>query len=136
MAPGADLTDLFHDSLTRCQNDPDFFEAFYSAFIHSSPEVAAKFTHVDMHKQHHMLQASFYMVMLASQGQEAAQLYLDKVAEKHSRTGFDIRPELYELWLASLLATVAATDPRWNPALETAWREMMAYGIRYMQSRY
>lgn len=136
MALNDDMTAVFHDSFTRCKSNPDFFRTFYDEFTHSSSEVAAKFSHVDMKKQYQMLQASIYMIMLASQSQDDASLYLGKIAEKHSRRDLDIHPELYELWLTSLLSAVARTDPLWDLSVEMAWHEMMSYGISFMQSRY
>lgn len=136
MALTEEMNDIFHDSFSRCKSNPDFFRIFYEEFINSSAEVAAKFANIDMKRQQQMLQASIYMIMLASQGLDDARLYLDKVAEKHSHRGLDIHPELYDLWLTSLLSTVARTDPLWDLTIEKAWHDMMSYGIAYMQSRY
>jgi hemoglobin-like flavoprotein len=89
-----------------------------------------------MKKQQHMLHASLYMVMLASQGNEAAEIYLKQVAAKHSRQQLDIAHHLYDLWLASLLASVTIHDPYWNDSIETAWRAVMTKGVSYMQTHY
>ena len=136
MAFDEDTIEVFHDSFRRCQNSPAFVARFYDRFISANPEVAAKFAGVEMRKQRKVLQASLLMVMLACQGNDAAQQYLGSIAARHARTQLDIRPDLYDLWLECLIETVAEMDPRFSDAVEQAWRQVMAHGISYMKSRY
>lgn len=126
----------FKDSLERCQADPHFLSVFYQKFVISNPEVREKFSNTDMNQQKVMLHASLYMIMLATQGNEAASVYLDSVAKRHAKSELDIRPELYALWLETLIATVSEIDPDFNNKVETAWRDIMTFGIEYMLSKY
>ena len=57
-------------------------------------------------------------------------------SERHSREDLDIRPGLYDLWLAALLQAVAGCDPEHTPQIEVAWRDTLSAGIEYMRSRY
>ncbi len=76
------------------------------------------------------------MVLSACENSLAAEKYLESLAERHSRRGVDIKPELYSLWLDSLLMTVKGLDPKFTPKVEKAWREVMSEGIKYMNSKY
>jgi hemoglobin-like flavoprotein len=126
----------FKDSLERCQADPHFLSLFYQKFVISNSEVREKFSNTDMEQQKMMLHASFHMIMLATQGNEAASVYLDRVSKQHSKSELNIRPELYDLWLETLIETVGVIDPVFCYQVETAWREVLTFGIEYMRSRY
>jgi hemoglobin-like flavoprotein len=136
VAVDEDTLDTFHGSFRRCQASAGFFPLFYEKFIGAHPEVAEKFVGVDMRKQYFVLQASLHMVALSSHDNQAAQLYLAKVAERHSQRQLNIAPGLYDVWLNCLIAAVAEVDPRYSPAVERAWREVLSAGIAFMQSRY
>jgi hemoglobin-like flavoprotein len=85
-----------------------------------------------------MLEDSLYVLAVAAQGGRAspARGALPGIAKRHSREDLDIRPELYDLWLAALLQTVAGCDPEHTPQIEAAWRDTLSAGIEYMRSRY
>lgn len=89
-----------------------------------------------MHHQKMMLHASLYMIMLAAQNNDAAFVYLERVAKRHSKSALDIKPELYDIWLETLIETVSEIDTIFNANVENAWREVMNYGIAYMKSQY
>ena len=61
---------------------------------------------------------------------------LGRVADRHSRRQRDIPPELYEVWLDSLIRTVREMDPLFCEEIELAWRVVLAPGIAYMKFRY
>ena len=127
---------VFSGSHERCQANPKFLSLFYQKFIISNSEIREKFSNTDMENQKMMLHASLYMIMLATQSNDAASKYLDIVANQHSKSALDIRPELYEIWLETLLETVSIIDPKHNIEVETAWTKVMTYGIDYMNSKY
>lgn len=127
---------LFNDSLERCQSNPQFLNLFYQNFVISNSEVREKFSNTNMENQKMMLHASLYMIMIASQGNEAATAYLERVAKKHSKIDLDIRPELYGLWLETLINTISETDEMFDEKTEKAWRAILTYGIDYMKSKY
>jgi len=133
-----DTVDVFRASLRRCLSDPRFLTSFYDAFVGSSEEVREKFKNTDMSRQVRMLEDSLYVLAVAAQGGHAspARGALPGLAKRHSREDLDIRPGLYDLWLAALLQTVAACDPEHMPQIEAAWRDTLSAGIEYMRSRY
>lgn len=127
--------ELFNDSMERCSSRSDFLTRFYTAFLASSDEVAAKFEHTDLKKQARMLKVSLYIMMLASDDSgRAAQL--NQLAQRHSRAELDIKPELYDLWLDRLLQTAREVDPKFDAPTEAAWRHVLQPGIDFMKSRY
>jgi hemoglobin-like flavoprotein len=131
-------TDLFLHSLTRCLAVPTFLEGFYDRFVGSSDEVREKFRAVDLKRQVRMLEDSLYVVAVAAQGKEGspAREALPWLAARHSRHDLDIRPELYDLWIACLVETARAHDPEFGPEVEAAWRETLTLGANYMRERY
>jgi len=130
------MLETFHDSLRRCQAHPRFMPLFYSRFIDENKEVAEKFVGSDMKAQHLMLEASLQMVMLASSGKDAAQLFLKRVAQTHAKSERDIPPSLYACWLDSLLSTVEDIDPEHTADVAVAWRTVMRFGIEFLTARY
>ncbi len=127
---------LFNNSLERCQADPHFLTLFYRKFVISNEEVRRKFANTDMDKQKMMLHASLYMIMLSAQNNEAASLYLERIAKRHSKKELDIKPELYDLWLATLIETVKETDSDFNEEIEIAWNKVITYGVNYLKERH
>ena len=131
---GSDV-ELFNDSLERCTSKPEFLHRFYALFLASSDEVAGKFERTDMRRQARMLKTSLYVLMMAS-GESERAVHLERLAKLHGKAGLDIRPELYDMWLGSLLQAVAEFDPSFDPAIAMAWRRVLQPGIEFMKSRY
>jgi hemoglobin-like flavoprotein len=113
-------------------------DGFYDRFVGSSAEVREKFRNTDMKRQAQVLADSLYVVANAVQGEEGslARRELPKIAARHSRTDRDIRPGLYDLWISCLLETARDTDPRFDPEIERAWREVLTFGADYMRHHY
>ena len=61
---------------------------------------------------------------------------MDRLAERHSRRGLDIRPALYDTWLDCLVAAAKQFDPQFSTVVESAWRTTLAPGIERMRARY
>lgn len=129
---------LFLASLNRCLAEPGFVAGFYERFLRSSREVREKFRDTDMPRQIRVLADSLYVVANAVQGEEGsiARSELPRLAARHSRSDLDIAPHLYELWTDCLVACAKATDPEFDAETEAAWRETLAFGVRYMTERY
>src|SRR5215470_3431238 len=122
---------LFRSSVNRCLADEEFLEDFYDHFIASSDEVREKFKNTDMAAQKRALADSLYVLAVAAQGSQASPSWkqLERLARRHSRAEMDIRPGLYDLWLDSLLKAVAEHDEDYSPAIDSAWRAVLAEGI-------
>jgi hemoglobin-like flavoprotein len=130
--------EAFLASLKRCRAVPGFMDAFYHRFLDSSEEVREKFKDTDMTRQAQVVADTLYVVANAVQGEEGspARHELPRIAARHSRNERDIRPELYDLWIACLVETARVHDPQFDPEIERAWREILAFGADYMRQRY
>lgn len=130
---------LFDESyervLKRELDGKDFFAAFYDHFLLQSPEIREKFVNTEMVKQRSMLKKSFYR-LLVFYGSNHADDYLKKVAQQHDRAHFNVRPQLYDVWMDSLVHTVAQYDEQFTPETELAWRLVLTPGITYMKFLY
>ena len=127
---------LYNDSLERCSAHRDFLDRFYEIFTASSAEVAEKFERTSFPRQTILLKASLYIMMLVNWEKPEGHAHLERIALVHSQQGLDIRPDLYDLWLACLIATVKEFDPHFDAAIERAWREVLTPGIEFVKSRY
>lgn len=125
----------FLASLKRCLARPDFLTHFYEQFIASSEEVREKFRNTDMKRQVRMLEDSLFVVAVAVQGEEGslARADLPRIAARHGRQQLDIPPGLYDLWTDCLIASARHHDPAFSDDLERAWREVLAFGVRFMR---
>lgn len=123
-------------SFKRCEATGDFVDAFYSIFLGTSDEVSSMFSETDFAKQHKLLRATVFMMVTRDISEPKAAEAIERIGHSHSISQLDIRPELYELWLDSLCATVKQLDPDWSDELELAWREEMRPGISLITSFY
>ena len=128
----------FRSSVNRCVADEAFLQDFYDRFLASSEEVRAKFSGTDMAAQKRVLADSLFLLAVAVQGQSTSPSWkqMGRIAERHSRSGMDIRPELYDLWLDCLMQAVAAHDPQYSPEIDLAWRSVLGEGIAFLRSRH
>lgn len=126
----------FNDSLTRCISNPDFLKRFYELFMASSPEVRDRFRQTDFQKQHRVLKASLFMMMLAADGHQEGLDHVARLGARHSKRDLDIPPHLYDLWLQCLIQAVRECDRLFTPETERVWRQMMEKGIASMKAAY
>jgi hemoglobin-like flavoprotein len=134
-----DYLQLFVDSYKRVMareiSQESFFQAFYRIFLSSSPEAAEKFRNTDMNRQQEMLRMSMDHMTYFSLDRQATE-NLRSIARVHGRTGADIPPELYDVWLEALVETVRLFDPDYDDEVDLAWRVALAPGITYMKQMY
>ena len=129
------VNDSFERVLEVRQDEKSFFDLFYDHFIAQSTEIQEKFNNTDFTRQKRMLRKSLVVAIdFYASRQETP--FLEELAAIHSRRQKDIRPELYYLWLDSLLATLRGYDPRFNDDVEEAWRWALSPIIDYFQSQY
>ena len=117
------------------KNGLSFFDAFYDNFCAAHSQVAQHFRNTDMDKQKKMLEKSFYSLFIFYATNNAND-YLRKIAERHSKAGNNIPPDLYDAWLESLIKTVADYDPEFDLDVELSWRVVLSSGITYMKFKY
>ena len=133
---GEPNSELFNQSLDRCLAEPGFMDRFYEIFLASSDEIIVKFADTDFQKQKRMLRLSLFLIVSIGRSMPEAESHFERIAEQHSSRQMDIKPELYDAWLQSLLLTVKELDPNFTPDTEDAWRKTLAYGIEFMRMRY
>lgn len=130
---------LFDESYERVKlvskDGIGFFDAFYTRFVSSGPEIAAHFSNSDMSQQKKMVERSFYR-MLAFYTTNQADDYMRNIASRHSIKEANVDPKLYDIWLDCLVETVVEYDPEINSEIELAWRLIMSSGITYMKHHY
>jgi len=127
---------ICHGSLKRCTDGGEFIDTFYKTFMGSSDQVRAKFATTDFERQMRALEMSLRMMLMSAQGDDAADVYLEYIAERHDRRHLNIEPALYATWLDSLIDAVRASDPEFSAKVESAWRMAMQPGIEYMTSKH
>lgn len=128
--------ELFAESYERCIASDDFIPAFYRRFLATSPEVAAKFRSTDFEKQGGMLQRSLGLAAAAVAGESAGLRELTERARSHDRNHLDIRPELYDLWLDSIVQTASEFDASWCEDVEASWKIILGHVIAHMTAHY
>ena len=126
----------FLRSLSRCADDEDFYAGFLRAFLASSEEVQDKFRRTRFPQQHQMLLRSLRLSAGAIVNEMESLQELRARAETHDRHHLDIRPELYDYWLESVIATARQFDPEWSDHIESAWRTILGHVISTMVRRY
>ncbi len=127
-------TNRVMQSYGRCCASSSFFDTFYQHFLASSPAIHDKFVKTDMTAQKHLLRAGILNLVLYARGMSGTKLIA--LGQSHSREGFDIRPELYDLWLDALLLAIKQHDLEVTGEDLTAWREMLGKGINLIKSYY
>ena len=131
-----DTLHVFNASLDRCVSQPEFLDRFYENLLATSDEIAEKFRHTEFTRQKAALKRALYVLLFAHEWDLQGDAYLRGLAQRHSRHDLDIRPELYDLWLDSLLKTVREFDPSFDETIAAAWRTMLGPGIEFMKSAY
>ena len=123
-------------SYHRCMHGGRFVDTFYELFLAKSPEVANKFKHTDFVHQKLMLRESLLMMLMFNHKRADVQDDMEKLARRHSRSGVDIPPHMYELWLDALCEAVQKHDPEFTAEVTELWRSAMKPGIELIISRY
>lgn len=124
-------------SYRRCLLSGTFFDDFYETFLASSPLVAEKFRSTSWEKQKNLLRIALRQMVdyYFSHDETAAQTMAD-IGDSHCKAMMNITQELYDLWLDSLMKTIAEHDSHYSEELGKAWREVMNHGIAAIVARY
>ena len=114
-----------------------FFQLFYDTFLNSHPDIGPMFANTDFEKQISMLKNAISMsIMYAEKEDDLAKDVLTSIRRSHSRERYNVKPEYYDFWLSSLVATLHVCDPNFNQELEQNWRDMMQVTINYLVEGY
>ena len=128
----SEIARIFNDALDRCLQRGDFLDRFYEIFLAADPRVARKFQGTDFSRQKRMLTASLYVIMTVDDERPQDLEHLEILARRHGKDDLAIEPELYEIWLDSLLQAARECDPYWTREIGAVWRMVMGTGIRFM----
>ncbi|MFD1215880.1 MULTISPECIES: globin [Microbulbifer] len=127
-------SDVVFQSYGRCCNSEQFFIDFYDHFMGSSEEIRALFRNTDMSAQRHLLRNGIMQLVLHARGMSDTKL--KALGESHSRSGYNIRPEWYDLWLSALLTTLRQHDPEFDDSVSQAWQRAIGPGIDCIRRAY
>lgn len=128
------VTDTVMQSYGRCCAKADFFDDFYQHFLASSPKVREKFVNTDMVGQKRLLRQGILNLVMYARGMPDTKL--KALGQTHNRHGFDIGPELYDIWLHSLLSTIKKHDQHYSPEIADAWKDVLIKGINVIKAHY
>jgi len=115
---------------------PDFLQAFYRNFLTACPEAAPHFAHTNFEQQTKLLRQAIGLLLIFPNPPAKKLPLLARVAERHSHRDLNIDPALYRPFIDALITTVKQFDGECTPAVEAAWRETVAPGVAYMQSKH
>jgi hemoglobin-like flavoprotein len=127
-----------NQSYGRCTADPLFFDSFYENFMKSSPAIAAMFKNTDFKKQKEMLRSTITFVIMYAKDPAGGFVgeKLRHVGNIHSRGKLNVAPNMYPLWIESLLMTVKRHDKQCTPEVERSWRQVLVPAIDLLKSLY
>ena len=94
------------------------------------------FAHVDMQQQNRLIRRGVEHLIEFALGSDESAGELQRVAGTHGRQGLNVAPELYSLWVDTLMETVRIHDPEANDDVEAAWRVVLRGGIDLIVAGY
>jgi hemoglobin-like flavoprotein len=120
---------VFGHGIGMNENADVFFARFYEHFL-ATPEVAEMFADTDLPQQQLMLKKSvLHLVTYYAAGTLTPDL--QRLAERHQQ--LEVAPELLDVWMRALLATLREFDSEVCEVTELAWCWAMAPGLAYMR---
>lgn len=132
--------DRFDDvqaSYGRCLRKKGFITRFYEILMDSHPDIHPMFQRTDFGQQRKALRRGISIAISFAAGSKSAQISMDDMAKVHSIIGrAPVEPDYYRYWLDSLISTLAETDPRFSPNLESRWRKAMQKTIDYFSAAF
>jgi len=127
-------SDIVFQSYGRCCNKDAFFVDFYDRFMNSSDAIRDRFKDTEMKQQRHLLRNGIMQLVLHARGMPDTKLRA--LGESHSREGYAIPPQWYELWMDALMATLRQHDDQFDDGLELAWRRAIQPGVDMIRGAY
>lgn len=128
--------DAVRKSYGRVLTKRTFIPAFYKIFTNSHPSIPGMFKNTDFEKQHELLAQSINMAILFTQNNVIAKNAITRLRKSHDHEHLNIKPDLYPLWIDSLIRALKECDPEFTPALEQQWREIIEPAINHIREGY
>lgn len=126
------IDEIFYESYQRCAIDNEFLEDFLCDFCDKNPRFQERFEQVDIESQAKMLKASIILIYNAK-GNASVRSTVTNLAVRHQEMNLNISEHEFDLWVDSLISTVAAHDLIFSQSIENAWRETLKPGIAIMK---
>lgn len=125
-------------SYGRCIMNQAFFDTFYDILLNSSDRVAGMFAKTDFTRQKELLREGINYAIMHAKDTDAvfALKKLQSIGASHARGRLNVSPDLYPLWVESLIKAVKAHDPQFSSRLEADWKEVIAPTIALLTARY
>lgn len=130
----AQMIDLCWLSFSRSSVN-GLLQRFYEHFL-TYPEIKAHFLKTDSATQHEALRHGLGSILKFVEGDRMGCECLKRIRKSHSRSGLNIDPSLYSLWIDSLLRALRQCDPSFNADTENAWRTVIDLGIDCIKTGY
>lgn len=127
---------LVRQSYGRMLAAGGLFPRFYQILTASSPRVAAMFSDTDLDVHYERLEQSLTMSLLFPQENVIAQQTIDRIRISHQKARLNIAPEMYDVWLDSLMKAFREHDPMFRDDLEQLWRKVLAVAISHIKAGY
>ncbi len=124
--------ELFHDSYERCREKESFFDIFYDRFLSASDEIQQLFQGVDLSRVKRMVRDATIYLIMASDGSRLSIKKVESLSNYHHELG--VKSAHYDLWLDALMSVVEEVDPKYNQAIDEAWRAVMKIGLDMMKA--
>ena len=113
----------------------DFLQYFYTIFIGKSPRLEKLFENTSIESQKLLLKKSLTELLKFYEEKQVNQ-HLLEIGQIHAEDKLNISPDMYDLWLDTLIETIKKYDPEFYPKIELAWRVTLTPGITYMKFAY
>ena len=113
----------------------DFLQHFYDILFRKSSVIASMFKNTSMDSQKLLLKKSIAELLKFYEERQVNQ-HLLKIGQIHAPDKMNITPEMYDLWLDTLMETIKKYDPEFMPKIELSWRVTLSPGITYMKFAY
>jgi hemoglobin-like flavoprotein len=121
-------------SYHRCAEVDGFFPALYDFLLASDERIPPMFAKTEFERQNRLLKHGLGLLFIYAKRPNTG--LLERIAERHSRGGIAVPPDLYPAFVESVLRAVERFDPEFTPEIGEAWRGAVAPGIDFIQSRF
>ncbi|MBX3052026.1 MAG: globin [Caldilineaceae bacterium] len=128
--------ELFLQSVDRCVATEAFISTFYERFLGASDEIKNKFRFTNFRIQSEMLRRSLVLCAGVTTGNPESMSEVKQRAVTHDRSHLNIKPQLYEIWLETIIDTARDYDDQWDETTEAAWQRILGHVINYMVRKY